>query len=65
MAYEHTVDSERCKGCGLCVDVCPKDVLEISGRVNAMQRSELLERADTRGGMKLTAAGCAIVEGLQ
>lgn len=32
--------------------------------VNAMQRSDLLERADTRGGMKLTAAGRAIVGGL-
>lgn len=32
--------------------------------INAMQRCDLLERADTRGGMKLTAAGRAIVEGL-
>jgi 2-oxoglutarate ferredoxin oxidoreductase subunit delta len=33
-AYEHLVDSERCKGCGLCVSVCPKEVLEISDKVN-------------------------------
>jgi 2-oxoglutarate ferredoxin oxidoreductase subunit delta len=28
---------ERCKGCGLCVDVCPPHVLELdAGSVNAM-----------------------------
>lgn len=35
MAYEHKIDSERCKGCGLCVNFCPKNVLEITGKVNA------------------------------
>jgi 2-oxoglutarate ferredoxin oxidoreductase subunit delta len=34
MAYEHMVDAERCKGCGLCVTVCPKNVLEIAKEVN-------------------------------
>ena len=34
MKYKHTVDVERCKGCGLCVEVCPKHVLEISGEIN-------------------------------
>ena len=34
MAYEHSVDKDRCKGCGLCVTVCPKNVLEISRQVN-------------------------------
>lgn len=36
MGYEHVVDNERCKGCGLCVAVCPKNVLEMSENVNAM-----------------------------
>ena len=25
-----TINVDNCKGCGLCVDVCPKAVLEIS-----------------------------------
>jgi len=35
MTYEHIIDSDRCKGCGLCVSVCPKNVLEITNTVNA------------------------------
>lgn len=34
MAYEHWIDENRCKGCILCVEVCPKNVLEISNKVN-------------------------------
>lgn len=25
-----TIDEERCKGCGLCVNACPKGLLSIS-----------------------------------
>ncbi|MBU1161933.1 MAG: 4Fe-4S binding protein, partial [Proteobacteria bacterium] len=25
MSYKHTIDNNRCKGCGLCVAVCPKN----------------------------------------
>lgn len=35
MAYRHHIDSERCKGCGLCVAVCPKNVLELMQELNA------------------------------
>ena len=34
MAYEHSIDRDRCKGCGICVDACPKKVLEISDELN-------------------------------
>ncbi len=37
MAYEHTIDTEGCKGCGLCVTVCPKNVLEISNDVDVIR----------------------------
>ena len=26
--------NEKCKGCKLCVEVCPKKILEMDGRVN-------------------------------
>ncbi|MFH1878230.1 MAG: ferredoxin family protein [Candidatus Omnitrophota bacterium] len=28
------IDKQRCKGCGLCVNVCPGQVLILSGEVN-------------------------------
>ncbi len=34
MAFKYNLDIDRCKGCGLCVTVCPKNVLEISDQVN-------------------------------
>jgi 2-oxoglutarate ferredoxin oxidoreductase subunit delta len=36
MAYKYQIENERCKGCGLCVFVCPKKVLALSEKVNAM-----------------------------
>lgn len=26
---KHVVNTEWCKGCGICVEFCPKDVLEL------------------------------------
>lgn len=30
-----TIDSDRCKGCYLCIDVCPRNCIEQSGGPNA------------------------------
>jgi 2-oxoglutarate ferredoxin oxidoreductase subunit delta len=35
MTYRHHIDRDRCKGCGLCITVCPKNVLELSRELNA------------------------------
>jgi 2-oxoglutarate ferredoxin oxidoreductase subunit delta len=35
MKYLYQINLDLCKGCGLCVSVCPKKVLEISDQVTA------------------------------
>ena len=35
MAYNYQIDNDRCKGCSLCVSICPKQVLELSKELNA------------------------------
>jgi len=30
------IDIKRCKGCSLCIDACPKEVLKISSRTNGL-----------------------------
>ena len=34
MAGKIIIDTERCKGCGLCVEVCPKSCIVISKQSN-------------------------------
>lgn len=33
--YSLTIDRERCKGCELCVDFCPRTVLSLSPKLNS------------------------------
>lgn len=36
MPHCYEIEIERCKGCGLCVAVCPKKVLALSDKVNTL-----------------------------
>ena len=36
MADKILIDTDKCKGCGLCVEVCPKGAVRISRNSNAM-----------------------------
>ena len=33
---EHLIEANWCKGCGICVAFCPKNVLELDGREKAV-----------------------------
>jgi len=35
MNYIYQIDTDRCKGCGLCVAVCPKKVMGLSQTNNS------------------------------
>ncbi|WP_022851184.1 4Fe-4S dicluster domain-containing protein [Limisalsivibrio acetivorans] len=30
------INGDKCKGCGLCIEVCPKKILRFSEKINAM-----------------------------
>ena len=36
MAHCYNIEENVCKRCGLCVGVCPKNVLEISRKINSI-----------------------------
>lgn len=55
------IDRERCKGCGLCIIVCPKKQIEISDKLNtkgyypaSFQEAEIQEPEKTK------CTGCAL-----
>ena len=35
------IDTDECTGCGICVDACPQDVLDIVNDVAAVVNEEL------------------------
>jgi 2-oxoglutarate ferredoxin oxidoreductase subunit delta len=51
---ELSIREERCKACGLCVEFCPKNCLELTDRFNAQGYNPV--------GLKLPeeCTGCAI-----
>jgi NAD-dependent dihydropyrimidine dehydrogenase PreA subunit len=40
MAYKPEVNSEKCVGCGECVDICPVDVYEIQDEKSVVVNEE-------------------------
>jgi 2-oxoglutarate ferredoxin oxidoreductase subunit delta len=55
---EVKIAEKFCKGCGLCVWVCPKGVLEMSGKTNAAGITPAVPRPDA----ECTAClNCAII----
>jgi len=52
------IDTERCKGCGLCVEACPKNVIAISkhSNKNGYFPAEVVDIIDCFG-----CAFCAII----
>lgn len=57
MAGKVFIDSERCKGCGLCVAVCPKHIMVISKKSNKHGYFP----AETDNSMCTGCAACAII----
>jgi 2-oxoglutarate ferredoxin oxidoreductase subunit delta len=58
------IDKERCKGCMLCVDVCPQHALELTEKVNKKgQRYVILkfpEKCNRCGLCAIMCPDCAI-----
>jgi 2-oxoglutarate ferredoxin oxidoreductase subunit delta len=54
------IDKERCKGCGLCITVCPKKNLEISDKLNLKGYYPARSKEETRKESEWECTGCAI-----
>ncbi|HSW36177.1 MAG TPA: 4Fe-4S binding protein [Candidatus Limnocylindrales bacterium] len=35
MEIKTFLDEERCKGCALCIDACPQQIIELAASINA------------------------------
>ena len=54
--YRLNLNPAYCKGCGICVEACPKNVIKSSGRIDS--KGHLLPQA---GDMK-RCSGCRLCE---
>ena len=56
-----TIDRELCKGCGLCVEVCPKEQIEISDELNKKgYYPAKTKEADLDDASESECTGCAL-----
>ncbi|MCF8084125.1 MAG: ferredoxin family protein [Deltaproteobacteria bacterium] len=53
-----TIDRERCKGCYLCIEVCPNDNIEVDTVLNNKGYAPALFKENTNEGEK-GCIGCA------
>jgi len=59
MKFKVKVDSERCKGCGLCVASCPHGVLGMSAELNRKgMHYAAVQRGDACTGCRQCADMC-------
>lgn len=51
MKFSLFIDKNKCKGCGLCVNVCPRAVLKMSDKINkkGYRFPEVSKASDCRG----------------
>ena len=53
MGYSVTVDTDKCAGCGECVDVCPVEVYELQdGKATPVNEEECLWLRILRGSLR-------------
>lgn len=52
------IDIQKCKSCGLCIDVCPKNILTYSGKLNEAGYNHI---ECTDDDMCIVCKSCAIV----
>ncbi len=52
------VDPELCKGCGICVSVCPKEVLKLGEKINTKGYNFAVQFKEGCIGCKMCADMC-------
>lgn len=55
------VNAEKCKGCGLCVSVCPKDVFSISKDKKSLNKAGHYAAGAERPDQCIACLGCALI----